>query len=50
MVHEIEGLHRDFESLRHLIELHRQEAMVAIVSAQLTALSIVYLVSYAMHN
>lgn len=47
---EVRSLHWEFESIRRDLELHRQTVMVAIVSSQLVALSIVLIISLAMRG
>lgn len=47
---EVPSLHWEFESIRRTLELHRQTVMVAIICSQLTALSIVLIISLAMRS
>lgn len=46
----VSSLRWEFESLRRDLELQRQTVMVAIVCSQLTALSIVLIISLAMRS
>lgn len=48
--HRLDSLHGEFESIRRLLELHRQTVMVAIISSQLVALSIVLIIALAMRS